>query len=237
MRLASPIVILAGLALFATTGICSAAEDADSAPAFEAQIGRHGRPIVVDVELADRGTVQFMLDTGAATTAFDATLMDIASQRIGTRRIQTAKGEVQLDTYSCPQAKVGPFDLQGVDEVVFVDLTGIRAATGYEIKGVLGIDFLGHFAIEVDFDGGALRMWEAAPWNGSASGPSPSFTYEVRRMSSAYCQAADGSHLLSIPALMIPLSVTEYSTHWRVNRALRSSRLAALRRPQGMHAI
>jgi len=177
MRLASPIVRLAhlavSLALFATAGICGATEDADSAPAFEAQIGRHGRPIVLDVALADQGTAQFMLDTGAATTVFDASLRDIAGQPIGTRRIQTAKGEVQLDTYPCPQAKVGSLDLEGVEEVVFVDLTPMRAATGYEIKGVLGIDFLGRFAIEVDFDGGALRMWKAAPVEWNRERPTP----------------------------------------------------------------
>jgi hypothetical protein len=156
------------IALAATYLLCIESSSGDTPhaqdpPAFETSISQEGRPILLRVEIANKEPVEFLLDTGAEITVFDSSLKEGGSQRVGSRTFQTAEGQLRLDTYQCPVAKIGFLDLQTIGEIVFTDLSAIRGATGHDVRGILGVDFIGTFAVEVDFDHGIFRLWHAAP--------------------------------------------------------------------------
>jgi hypothetical protein len=50
-----------------------------------------------------------------------------------------------------------------IGTVVTCDLAPLRGGTGEDIYGILGMDFLDDYAVEIDFDAGKLRLWERAP--------------------------------------------------------------------------
>jgi len=113
--------------------------------------------------LSEQKEVQFILDTGASVTIFDTSLKREGSRAIDKGRFETSAGTLLLDIYPCPRAMIGTLDLQIVPTVAFADLAPLRAAIGHDIMGILGVDFLGHYAVEIDFDLGTLRLWESAP--------------------------------------------------------------------------
>ena len=139
-----------------------AASDAQQLPAFECPIGRHGRPIVVPLAIAD-DTAFFLLDTGSAITLCDQKLVSLGVQPIGKTTIRTPAGESEVNIFRRPPAKLGSVNLDAFGKVAFVDLAPLRAVTGQPIQGALGYDVLQNFAMEIDFDEGRLRLWNRAP--------------------------------------------------------------------------
>ena len=150
------IVLVVGL--LAMTGNLRTRGVSSSLPLLEATIARHGRPILIPVQLSEQEEVLFILDTGAAVTVFDASLKPKAAQFIDKGRFETSAGTLELDVYPCPEAMIGALDLTIVPMVAFSDLASIRAAVGHDIMGILGVDFLQHYAVELDFDLGTLRL-------------------------------------------------------------------------------
>lgn len=136
---------------------------AETPPALDVQIGKYGRPLLVPVTLEDGRRVQFLLDTGAAMSVFDSSLQKRSDQIVGKTVFSTSAGMCSVVTYRCPAAKIGSLALDGVDRIVFLDLEGVRMASGEDVYGLLGMDFLRRFALEVDFDEGHLRLWNAMP--------------------------------------------------------------------------
>lgn len=138
-------------------------------PLMEIPIGTQGRPFVVPLTVPPHGEVRFLVDTGASITVFDESLKPDGIRSIDRRRFATSGGLLEMDVYPCPSAQLGQLDLQILPGTAYADLAAMRAATGVEIRGVLGMDFLEHFAVEIDFDLGRLQLWNTAPdeWAGA----------------------------------------------------------------------
>lgn len=137
----------------------SAAESADLLDEFA--IGKHGRPIIVPVTI-DGKTLLFAVDTGSAISVFDTSLKPKLGEAKGRVTIRTSLGQGPVDVFECPDAFVGTLSLKAIDQVTSLDLEAVRRASGKEIYGVLGSDFLKHFVVQVDFDGGTLRFFKEA---------------------------------------------------------------------------
>jgi PDZ domain/Aspartyl protease len=110
-------------------------------------------------------TSRFILDTGAAKTIFDISLRDVLGPPAGSTTLRTSSALVPTETFQCPDAFIGPLNLKAVDTVACVDLQGIGQASGEEFQGIVGMDFLCNYAIEIDFDQGVFRIWHRAPKN------------------------------------------------------------------------
>lgn len=157
-----PALLVAASWLVPTTDNASAAAPLATAPSADFAVARGGRPLLVSVAIADREYL-FCVDTGAARTAFDSELRHLLGTSCGKVVLRTSAGFTRVETYTCPKARVGSLDLQTIETVVCCDLEPIRLATGEAIYGILGMDFLSRFAVEIDFDSGRLRLWEHAP--------------------------------------------------------------------------
>jgi len=64
--------------------------------------------------------------------------------------------------FSPPEAFLAKLDLRTGGPVICVDLEGIRRATGRDIRGVLGMEFLKNYVVRIDFDSGKVqfRSWD-----------------------------------------------------------------------------
>lgn len=133
------------------------------------KIGKEGRPILVPIRLDDR-TVHFLVDTGAGKTAFDISLKDYLGLKQSSTILHTSAGRMTSDLYACPDCYVGSFNLKRAGTVLCLDLKLIRYASGEEVYGILGMDFLREFAVEIDFDSGCLRLRKATPENWRETG-------------------------------------------------------------------
>lgn len=128
----------------------------------EFAVGKSGRVLTVPVVWNGR-VVEFMLDSGAAKTVIDSSLRSELGKPIGEVDLITSAGTVTLETFICPIAQLGSLEVQRIETVVSGDLEPLRFAVGKNIYGILGMDFLGRYAVEIDFDEGKLRFWQSAP--------------------------------------------------------------------------
>lgn len=135
----------------------------EESPVAEFAIGKHGRTILVPVDLSSGERVHFLVDTGATISIFDQTLVNAIGTQTGITKLKTPAGDVYAQLYKCPDASIGPLPLSAIGEVACVDLAPIRLASGNDIRGIVGMDFLRAYAFEIDFDCGRLRLWNEAP--------------------------------------------------------------------------
>jgi predicted aspartyl protease len=123
-------------------------------------VPKGGDGLIVPVKVLGKERL-FLVDTGCTHTVFDAALPLGPARR--TMRGMTPTGEVEVKLYDAPPATLGKLRLKGVDQVVTTDLVRLREASGYEIEGVLGMDFLKHHVVHVDFDRGELLILKSVP--------------------------------------------------------------------------
>lgn len=163
-------VTLAVLLPHALGGATEADSDSVERPIAEFDVGKEGRPLLLPVRIGDR-KVEFLLDTGAAKTTFDVSLDSVLGPSLGETVLLTSAGSLRTTLHRCPAATVGELDLSAAATVAVADLSGTRYATGEDIRGVLGMDFLSPFALEIDFDKGKVRFWRTAPklWSESSA--------------------------------------------------------------------
>lgn len=135
---------------------------ADESSLLRLSIGKAGRPILVPVHVAGHGQISFLLDTGASVTVLDRSLKPEAATAVQSITLATATG-IYLDVlYPCPNSKLGSLPLE-LDAIVYQDLEFLRLASGEDFYGILGLDFLQRWAIEIDYDQGVLQVWPTAP--------------------------------------------------------------------------
>lgn len=168
-------------------------------------VGNKGRFLTIPVDWNGRH-LHFLLDTGAAQTTIDLQFRTELGPAVGRSTMLTSAGTTSCELFACPPAKVGGCDLQTIESIACVDLRVIRYATGLEIYGILGIDFLKRYAVEIDFDRGEAIFWSAAPadWSDEAGLPltmqdgRPTIEAVVgdRKMPFIVDTGADKSHLI-----------------------------------------
>ncbi len=102
----------------------------------------------------------FVLDTGTSFTLLDNSLAEelggSLGQKAGTDGTTGQKKELQY--YKAPELFLGDTRLL-TDPVVFAtDLTPVRRNTGRLVMGILGMDCLQNYCLQLDFDAGKLRF-------------------------------------------------------------------------------
>lgn len=115
-----------------------------------------GDALLVPVELGGT-THTFLVDTGASVTCIDRSLL--SGKPIKEAKGRTASGITTLAAFLTPSATLGKNNLQAeLPYVVALDLSTIRAVSGHDIRGILGMDFLHKRVVEINFDEGELVL-------------------------------------------------------------------------------
>jgi predicted aspartyl protease len=104
-------------------------------------------PARVDGQSAD-----LIFDTGSTISALDkTTFLSRLGDSISEATANSIAGEVTLDLYRSPEILVDDIAV-GLRRIAAVDLSTVRAISGSECDGILGIDFARERVIGLDFD-------------------------------------------------------------------------------------
>jgi hypothetical protein len=120
--------------------------------------GRGGLLFVI-IRLEDGEELPFVLDTGCPTTCFNQSLETKLGKRIRSETLWAFGTKSQINVYAAPRfyigktllVKTGPF-------VVTHDCRQMSQSVGRPIMGILGMDILQHYCVQLDFNTGKVRF-------------------------------------------------------------------------------
>ena len=101
----------------------------------------------------------FIMDTGLSVTTFDKSLRKYLGKERGSKLAITPDKLMQLKVYDAPESFVGQMKL-GCEEVLCSDFTMLSLVIGKKIGGVVGMDFLKHHIIQLDYDQGKVFFFK-----------------------------------------------------------------------------
>ncbi len=114
-----------------------------------------GNWLIVTLNLENGEELPVLLDTGAATF-LDESLAPRLGKPIATAPANGAKHEAYC--YPAPKLFLGNIQLRTGDTVRLRDFTRESSYAGRRVMGVLGIDCLKHYCIQLDFEAGKIRF-------------------------------------------------------------------------------
>jgi hypothetical protein len=119
--------------------------------------GRGGE-LMVTVQLEGGQILPLVLDTGANATVFDKSLEAKLGKRLGTFVDERSGGKITNNLYMAPELYLGGTRLTTGTEVATRDFKGQSDGAGHPVMGVLGMDVLQHYCIQMDFAAGQMRF-------------------------------------------------------------------------------
>jgi hypothetical protein len=132
---------------------CAAAAPPATLPAevpFNRSAGR-GDPLFFMVQLGDGSALPFLLDTGASATTLDNSLESKLGDCLGRQTVEySTGGKRAIRIYKNPGLYVGGVELK-LSKRVWVDDVVHRFNYIPPLLGVLGMDCLQHYCIQLDF--------------------------------------------------------------------------------------
>jgi hypothetical protein len=116
---------------------------------------------------------QFLIDTGSTLSLFDSSLSSGAP--LAQIAVSPPSGSaVEKGLYAVPKASVGGIDMRGSGPVMYHDFSALRAVSDRDVWGLLGMQFLKKFIVQVDLASGTVRFLDrAAPPSRSWGVPVP----------------------------------------------------------------
>jgi hypothetical protein len=138
----------------------------------EFDVAKGGDLILLPVRLKGK-TYHFAMDTGASVTAYDRSLKPLLGQPISTARGETNSKLIDVQLFAPPDAKIGDLPVRGPLPVTVLDLRALREASGLDVYGVIGMDFLQRYVIRIDFDRGKVAFLRAGQADAGRAVPMP----------------------------------------------------------------
>ena len=123
-------------------------------------MSKDGDALLVPVRVAENNLL-FLADTGTAITFFDTSVP--LGQPVGVYVAKGLEGNVELKLYHPPEASIGRTSLGPLQFVGGMDLKSLRETFGHDIRGLLGMDFLGKHVVHIDVENGELLLLKEAP--------------------------------------------------------------------------
>lgn len=142
---------------------CAAPDVKKSALPFEISLnpaaGR-GDLLLLKVQLENGQNVNLAADTAADCTVFDKSLEPLLGRRLGTTVINLPAVNTNANVFRAPKMWLGNVELITRRWIVTTDLKKV----GYPgpLQGILGIDCLGHYCIQLDFEARKWRFLDPA---------------------------------------------------------------------------
>lgn len=121
------------------------------------EVSKDREELILPVSFRGR-TYDFILDTGSDLTIYDSIFREQLGHPIRTSRTKTPNGEFRVDLFRSPSAKLGELDMQTHLPVMCMDLSKVRQATGYDVYGMIGMDFLRDHVVQINLDRGQVSF-------------------------------------------------------------------------------
>jgi Aspartyl protease len=129
-----------------------------AAIAMNKEAGRGG-PLIVSINLIDGGSFPFVLDTGCALTCLDKSLEPHLGLRIGKLNMSLEGEKYTGKLYQAPRLYLGDTLLVKTTPYVGIfDCSKISSELGVPVMGILGMDVLRHYCIQLDFAANRIRF-------------------------------------------------------------------------------
>tara|TARA_R100001132_G_scaffold27371_1_gene32767 strand:- start:1333 stop:2385 length:1053 start_codon:yes stop_codon:yes gene_type:complete len=125
----------------------------------EFDVDRGGEYLLLPFTLNGK-TYQFVLDTGTEITVLDVALRDELGKQIGQVKLKAPNGHSTANIYQAPLAFVGKLKFGETGYVICSDLIDMRRTSGKNVYGILGMDFLQNYVVQIDFDRGKVRIMD-----------------------------------------------------------------------------
>ena len=125
-------------------------------------VSTDGDLLVVPVTLGKK-PYRFVVDTGATNTLYDKSLKTCLGEPKSIETIQAVSGETTVELFDAPDAFVGKLNLKAEETVGCLDLGQLRQASGLDVYGIIGMDFLRDHVVHLDSDSGKLSLLKSAP--------------------------------------------------------------------------
>ena len=118
-----------------------------------------GSWIIVNIHLANGENVPMVMDTGCPTTCLDTSFEPLLGHRVKTEILWDFGEKSHIDLYPAPNlflintplVKIGPY-------VVTHDCRQISNEIGHPVMGILGMDVLQNYCIQLDFASHRMRF-------------------------------------------------------------------------------
>lgn len=137
-----------------------------------------GGVIFVTIRLDDGEKLPFVLDTGSPTTCLDQSLEPKLGKRIRSEALWAFGVRSQINVYPAPPLYLGKIPLIKTGHLIVThDCSQMSADVGRPIMGVLGMDILRNYCIQLDFNAHKLRFLDYEQANKNRWGISFPLTY------------------------------------------------------------
>jgi hypothetical protein len=133
------------------------ATDLPDSVAMNEEAGR-GNLLFVMLRLENGEELPFLVDTGTTITCFDKSLEPQLGKCRGVKKIWHDGKIVDLNFYAAPKLYLERTRLITGEDAMAFDLKDIATLSGHRIMGVLGMDCLRHYCIQLDFTAGKMRF-------------------------------------------------------------------------------
>jgi hypothetical protein len=159
--------LITAVGLFAVGSLTNSATAADDLPlklppevAMSPGADR-GRHIFVLIRVGHGSDLPFVLDTGASATVFDASLGPQLGNRIRTEPVVRWGDLQQSGVYAAPHLYLGGVRLRTGPTVITSDFKKNSKDVGRPVLGLIGMDVLGNYCVQMDFAAGKVRFLDA----------------------------------------------------------------------------
>jgi hypothetical protein len=118
----------------------------------EFPIAQEGGRIFLPLKLKGK-EYTFLLDTGCSVILFDTSLREHLGEQKGTAEAVSYAGKVlTCQVFDAPEAFVGPLNILDCGDVHCLDLEVYRSDFNVAVDGIVGMNFLNNYVVQIDFD-------------------------------------------------------------------------------------
>ncbi len=115
--------------------------------------------LIVPVRLESGEKLSFVVDTGCPATAFDKSLEPQLGKRLDTGVVWNFGVKHEINIYAAPKLYLGstPLMMTGTNVCAY-DCSELSTNAARPVMGILGMDVLEHYCIQLDFKAGKMRF-------------------------------------------------------------------------------
>jgi len=114
--------------------------------------------IIVPLQLEGGEELRFVVDTGSPITFIDESLAPKLGECAATMMFHSSMGRQHSGVYLAPKLRLGGALLQTDKYVATISCKRLSDYAHEQIMGVLGVDCLRHYCVQLDFQAGEMRF-------------------------------------------------------------------------------
>jgi hypothetical protein len=121
------------------------------------EAGRGGH-LIVNLRLETGEVLPCIVDTGSSATLLDRSVEPKLGQRISPVVVWMQMGQQEGGIYSAPRLYLGGVPIRTHHQILTYDFKRVPAFSRAGVLGILGMDCLQHYCLQLDFEAGTMRF-------------------------------------------------------------------------------